>query len=251
MTQASTGRDEGASAATRATERSAPVARDRAQGAGSGETPTPASESVPAGGNSGNSGNGGNDAIAAVLAERRRGDFPEIEFVDAGFTITEQVRIGNDARDDYERAIGLLNQNRLDEGIALLRNVTATAPDATSPYIDLGIAYARSGNLADAEEALKSALLLSPDNPIALNELGVLYRRSGRFAEARSSYERALVVFGGFHYARRNLGVLCDLYLADTACALQNYRAYLALVGTDAEVEIWVADLENRTNQGG
>lgn len=186
------------------------------------------------------------DAISRILAERRRGDYPEIEVLESGFTITEQVQIRNDARTDYERALALLGQERYDEGIAILRGVVDGTPDATSPYIDLAIAYRRVGELALAEESLAAAALLSPDNPVVHNELGIVYRRTGRFDEARASYEQALAVYGDFHYARRNLAVLCDLYLSDLACALQHYRTYLESVGDDPEVEIWVADIENR-----
>ena len=184
--------------------------------------------------------------IAAILAERRRGDYPEVELWESGFTITERVRIGGQARADYDSALRLLGQERYNEGIAVLRGVTEAAPDATAPYIDLGIAYSRIGDLEQAEQAFRTADLLSPNNPIVQNELGILYRRTGRFAEARTSYENALAVYQDFHFARRNLAVLCDLYLADLECALQNYQTYLDSVGSDAEVEIWVADITNR-----
>jgi Flp pilus assembly protein TadD len=184
--------------------------------------------------------------IDAILAERRRGDYPEIELWETGFTITERSRIGSQTRTDYERALSLLSQERYVEGIAVLETVTAAAPDVTAPYIDLGVAYSRVGDQEQAEQALTTADLLSPNNPIVKNELGILYRKTGRFDEARASYESALAVYQGFHFAQRNLGVLCDLYLADLECALQNYRAYLTSVGSDAEVEIWVADIENR-----
>lgn len=187
--------------------------------------------------------------MTELLAARRRGDYPEIEANATGFTITEQVRIGGDVRADYERALGLLRQDRYAEGIALLEAVTEAAPDVTAPYIDLGIAYGRAGDLERAEAALETAALLSPDHPIVHNELGILYRRTGRFDEARESYEKALDVFADFHFARRNLGVLCDLYLADPGCALTHYSAYLASAPDDAEVAIWVADLRNRLGQ--
>ncbi|MGD8339253.1 MAG: tetratricopeptide repeat protein [Gammaproteobacteria bacterium] len=189
---------------------------------------------------------GPDSVIAAILAERRRGDYPEIELWESGFTITERSRIGSQARTDYERALSLLNQQRYAEGIAVLETVTAAAPDVTAPYVDLGLAYGQVGDLEQAEQALATADLLSPNNPIIKNELGIVYRKSGRFAEARASYESALAVYQGYHFAQRNLAVLCDLYLADLECALANYRAYLTSVGTDPEVEIWVADLENR-----
>ena len=190
------------------------------------------------------------DLIVEILAERRRSDYPEIELVDSGFTITEQVRIGSAARNDYERALIYLRQDRYEEGIALLRSAIEATPEATVPYIDLGIAYRLSGDLPSAEEALDTAALLSPENPVVHNELGILYRKTGRFAESRASYEKALAVYGDFHFARRNLAVLCDLYLGDLQCAIDNYRVYLDAVGSDPEVEIWLADLEIRLNQG-
>ena len=187
------------------------------------------------------------DVMAAILAERRRTDYPQFELQESGFTITEQARVGSVARSEYEAAIVLLEQGRLPEAVAALQAAIESTPEVTAPYIDLAIAYRNLGNLEAAEEALLSAKLLSPGNPVILNELGILYRQTGRFAEARASYEAALAIFGEFHFAQRNLAVLCDLYLLDFECALSNYRAYLNSVGEDAEVEIWVADLENRT----
>jgi len=182
----------------------------------------------------------------AVVVERRRRDYPEIETDATGFTITEQVRISGDVRADYERALQLLHQNRYDEGVPLLVMVTQRASDVTAPFIDLGIAYGESGDLERAEAALTTALALSPDHPIAHNELGILYRKTGRFAEARAAYERALAIFSDFHFARRNLAVLCDLYLGDLGCALENYTAYMNSVVDDADVAIWIADIRNR-----
>jgi tetratricopeptide (TPR) repeat protein len=184
--------------------------------------------------------------ITQILADRRRGDFPQIELLDFGFTITEQARISNEARSKYEQALIALDTEQYQRGITLLNEVIAETPEATAAYVGLGIAYRNTGDFEQAESALQTASLLSPGNPVIHNELGMVFRNTGRFAEARASYEEALLTFGGFHYARRNLGVLCDLYLQDFSCAIENYRAYLDSVGEDPEVEIWVADLENR-----
>jgi Flp pilus assembly protein TadD len=166
-----------------------------------------------------------------------------------GFTINEPVSVSDAVRADYDRALLLLEGGQLDEGIAILETVVASAPDVSGPRIDLGIAWHRKGDLAEAEKHLKAALELNPDHPVAHNELGIIYRKTGRFAEARRSYEAALAIYPGYHHARRNLGVLCDLYLADPECALESYQAYLQTVPEDAEASMWIADLQNRMSQ--
>lgn len=173
---------------------------------------------------------------------------PAVVEVDAGigFTVTEAVSISSDIREDYTYALQLLADARTAEGIELLLEVTRKVPDATAPFVDLGIAYGQSGDFERAVEAFQSALAATPDHPVAHNELGIAYRRLGRFDAARASYERALAIYPGFHYARRNLAVLCDLYLADLECALEQYESFQSLVSNDPEVDMWIADLRNR-----
>ena len=169
---------------------------------------------------------------------------------EVGFTITEEARIGHDVRMDYDEALRNLEQGELEQGVEMLEAVVEAAPNLTAPRIDLAIAYHRSGNLDAAESNLLLVLESNPDHPIAHNELGILQRKSGRFAEARRSYEAALAVYPGYHYARRNLAILCDLYLADLSCALENYEAYMATVPSDDEVTMWITDLRYRNGQG-
>lgn len=165
---------------------------------------------------------------------------------DIGFTITEEVWIGNELRQDYERALQLLRQERYEEGIVLLAGLTERAPQVTAPHIDLGIAYRLSGDFESAEQSLLRAVELNPQHPIAHNELGMVYRRTGRFEQARRSYDRALALYPGFHYARRNLAILCDLFLADLVCALEHYEAYSEAVPDDAQAAMWITDIRNR-----
>ena len=168
---------------------------------------------------------------------------------EVGFTITEEARVGGDVRAEYEIALSYLQQGRHDEGIALLEQVADAAPELSAPRIDLGVAQHRAGNLEAAEKHLLLAIESNPEQPVAHNELGIIYRKTGRFAEARKSYESALAVYPGFHYARRNLAILCDLYLADLDCALQNYEAYMKTVPSDEEASMWIADLRYRLDQ--
>ena len=166
-----------------------------------------------------------------------------------GFTITESARVSGSARADYDAALGLLEQGRYDEGVELLEAVADAEPNLAAPSIDLGIAYHAAGDLDAAEQSLRRALEANPVHPIANNELGIVYRRLGRFEDARRHYEAALAFYPGFHYARRNLASLCDLYLVDLECALQNYESYLDTVPIDDDVEMWVADIRLRLGQ--
>lgn len=182
----------------------------------------------------------------SALAAKRP---PKVEIVpDAtGFTVTQEMRVSSEVRADYDRALQLLVREDSAPGIAMLVKVTENEPSAIAPHIDLGIAYARAGELDRAEESLGRALAINPDHPVANNELGIVLRRKGRFAEARAAYEKALAISPGFHFAHRNLAILCDLYLADAGCAIAHYEAYSGAVPDDPDATKWIADLKARS----
>jgi Flp pilus assembly protein TadD len=187
--------------------------------------------------------------VAATAMAARR-ESPGVNVSDTGFTIVESVKVDGATRSDYARAAGLLAQQRYAEGIALLQEITTKQPKLTAAHVDLGIAYAKIDELDKAEASLKRALELQPKHPIAWNELGLVQRRQGKLNDARASYEKSLAAAPGFHFARLNLAVLCDLYLQDAACALDNYVLYQQAVPDDKQAAGWIATARTRAGKG-
>jgi len=188
---------------------------------------------------------------APVSHESRETKEPSVtRFEDGreGFIITEFPQMNDRSRRNFGHAVAMLEEQNYEQAIDLLLTVIKESPGVTAPYIDIAIAYQAIGKPEQAEEYLDTALELFPDHPVACNEYGLLYRRTGRFAEAREIYEKAITRFPDYYPAHKNLGILCDLYLKDSSCALEHYEIYSAAKPEDEQVKLWIADL--RTGLG-
>ncbi|MFD1215570.1 tetratricopeptide repeat protein [Microbulbifer celer] len=158
------------------------------------------------------------------------------------------VDVSGSVNRDFLEAVQLIQGERYPEAIELLQSVVDREQRLSAPYVNLGIAYYRSGDQKQAEEAFLEALRAAPLDPVASNELAVLYRRQGRFDEARTTYEEALQNNPENLPLIKNLGILCDLYLQDVNCALAQFQQYLKYAPDDSKVSIWVAGLKRRAN---
>ena len=156
------------------------------------------------------------------------------------------VRVSGSVNRDFLRSLEYLHSEDYQSAIQLLQSVIERENRLPAPYINLGIAYYKTGDEKNSEEAFLHALTLDPENPVATNELAVLYRKQGRFAEARKLYTSSLAKNPDYLPMIKNLGVLCDLYLQDMQCALAQFQQYLKLEPEDKDVAVWVADLKRR-----
>lgn len=159
---------------------------------------------------------------------------------------TSYIDVDSDVELDFKNAISLMQQEKYSLAISILKSVLEREKRLPAPYVNIAIAYNKIGDTKAAEENLISALKLDIGHPVANNELGLLYRKSGRFNAARTAYENAIKEHPEYLPAIRNLGVLCDLYMHDFNCALEQFEDYLELKPDDKTVAIWVADVKRR-----
>lgn len=153
-------------------------------------------------------------------------------------------------RDRFAEAMQAVVAGDNEKAAVLLKEVVSKAQNAAVPLITLAQVQVKLGQLQEAETNLKSALVIAPLHPISSNELGLLYRKTGRFEEARQVYEAVLQKYPEFPMVNRNLGILCDLYLRDYACALKAYEAFSKAEPDDKSARMWVADMQKRVGGG-
>ena len=158
----------------------------------------------------------------------------------------QAVIVDSKVQQAFDQALQLLQAEQYDAAISVLNSVIEREKRLTAPYINLAMAYRSKGDDKMTEQYLLKALEIDQAEPVANNELGILYRKQGRFADAKTVYINALSENPDYLPVIRNLGILCDLYLRDTQCALEQFEKYQQQVPDDKTIEIWIADLKTR-----
>jgi tetratricopeptide (TPR) repeat protein len=156
------------------------------------------------------------------------------------------IDIDSDVERDFKNAIVLMQQDNNAQAVTVLKSVIEREKRLPAPFVNIAIAYNKLGNTKAAEDNLIKALKLDIGHPVANNELGLLYRKTGRFNAARTAYQNAIKQHPDYLAAKRNLGVLCDIYIHDFECALEQFEDYLDLKPDDKTVATWVADVKRR-----
>lgn len=121
------------------------------------------------------------------------------------------------AQRSFDNAVALMRANRHDEALPMLQSLANAHPE------------------------------LGPQQAPFHNLLGVAYRHNGQFDLARTAYLKAIELDAAQAAPVLNLGILHDLYLADTPRAAELYARYLTMTPAgDAAVTKWVAELKSR-----
>ena len=149
------------------------------------------------------------------------------------------------ANGEFTRALGLMRSDPTQASLEF-QLMSQSYPDLPGPYANLGLLYRNANQLAEAETSFQKATEHAPWDAATWTEYGVTLRQAGKFAEARTAYEKAISVNPTYAPAHRNLGVLLDLYLADSVAAQSELETYKTLTGEDKPVSGWLADLRAR-----
>ena len=150
---------------------------------------------------------------------------------------------------DFTRAVGLVRAGKDDEAELEFQQIALAYPSYPGALVNLGLLYRKHGELSKSEQALQSAVQRDPNDAEGFNELGVTLRLEGKFHEAVDAYHHALDVNADFAPAYRNLAIVLDLYLGDTAAALAAMQHYQSLAADDKAVVGWIADLKQRAGK--
>jgi tetratricopeptide (TPR) repeat protein len=170
----------------------------------------------------------------------------EVQESHEGIYFVENQDIDPEARQKFDAALGLLNAGEYKKAIIILEKVTEISQNNSAPHVNLAKAYIIIGDYENAEATLDNAMRINPDHPVTLHELALLYRKTGRYEESRDLYESLVERYPEFMPARRNLGILCELYLDDAHCALAQYRSYINENPEEEDVKLWILGLERR-----
>jgi Flp pilus assembly protein TadD len=142
----------------------------------------------------------------------------------------------------------LLQQGKIDEGIAHYRSALQMQPDSWDAEYNLGTALLGKGQTDEAILHCERAVSMRPTDPDALVSLGNALVQKGRVDEAIAHYQKAITVQPDHFLARYSLGHAL-LEKGELDSAIQVCRSALLLRSSDADCHTTLAiALEEKGN---
>jgi tetratricopeptide (TPR) repeat protein len=120
----------------------------------------------------------------------------------------------------YNLGVTLVQNGRVDEGIAHFQTALQIKPENAETHINLGNALLQEGRGEEAITQYQEALQIKPGGAEVYYNLGISFRGQGRMDEAIVNYQKALQIKPDFVEAHYNLGnVFLQTGRADEAVA--------------------------------
>ena len=134
-----------------------------------------------------------------------------------------------------------VQQQKVDEGIRILRRARALAPDEAGILFTLGSAYFQKGDYSTSVNVLEKGLkLVKEDAPEALFDLGNAYFKLQDYSKAIATYEKSFDQEKNFWPAINNIG-LVQYEKGDSQGAIENWQRAIAIDEKAAEPQLAVA----------
>ncbi len=145
-----------------------------------------------------------------------------------------------------------LEQNKPAEAKTEFTAYTLRRNNEPEGWLKLGAAQLTLGELTPADKSFGTAYYFNTNNAEALNGLGLVQMRRGHPREASQFFAAAVQYHPDYAPALLNLATVAQQDLHDNKLALQNYRAYLALLpraGNWDDVNALANNLEKNLEQ--
>src|SRR5215471_19220115 len=142
----------------------------------------------------------------------------------------------------------LLQQGKIDDGIAHYRSALQMQPDSWDAEYNLGTALVRKGQVDEAIQHCERAVAMRPTDPDAQVSLGDALLRKGRIDDAIDHYQKAMTAHPDHFLSRYGL---CQALLekGELDSAIQVCRSALALWPLDVDCQTALAiALEEKGN---
>lgn len=160
---------------------------------------------------------------------------------------SDQEKQAKKADVDFKKGLAAMQANQDALALQIFRDLEQKYPLISGPLINEAKILVKQKKFEDAKTQLIKASSVHAQNPFVYNELGLVYRELGQFQDSQQAYQKAIQLAPNYALAHYNLGVLADLYLQNYSLALDQYKAYQALLSDpDKKVAGWIKDLEHR-----
>lgn len=151
----------------------------------------------------------------------------------------------------FDDAKRLIDKKQWQLAKDILVAITIAAPTLSGPWLMLGDVSIANNEQEHAIGHYRQAIYVNEYNYVSRNRLGALLRQSGDFKGAQEQYEQAINAWPAYTLARRNLGILLDLYVDKKQQALTQYQIVSALNALnnekeDRQLKGWISDLSRR-----
>lgn len=147
-------------------------------------------------------------------------------------------------RNDEQTDIAFISQSILLEWkkdwtalLNLAQRRTIVRPRDDGAWFVLGVAYANTGQLAEAIDAYQQSLDINPEKADGWNNLGLAYKRAKQTGKALDAYKQALLVNSDYAGAWLNIGVI---YAETDKAGLAQYAFDQALRINPGDEDAWL-----------